>query len=321
MRKKTTFMKAISVIFALVAVQAVAADSPAELPEWLSPFPQAQGQTRIGSAPTLDSSYTAPAPPTVVVLHYQGQLRRAKIAFRTNFDGVENTIVASAEGIFCVIHIGGTDSSARVEVKCGRIPQVAVTAASPVHSDLGPAIMRTPDWLRAFPKSRNQARTAAVGLDETVYTAIAYPAEVITHYQSQLQQVSVAFRTESDGIETAIWFPSQKPYCVVRVSPEYIGEGSHVRVGCGAEVADDSVKTRLSPSPRIVTKSEYDFLQAGMSYLQVIRIIGFRGEDLGQSELAGISTVMYAWKNSNGSNMNAVFQDGALVSKAQFGLP
>ena len=30
---------------------------------------------------------------------------------------------------------------------------------------------------------------------------------------------------------------------------------------------------------------------------------------------------MYSWKNANGSNMNAMFQDGRLISKAQFGLP
>lgn len=43
--------------------------------------------------------------------------------------------------------------------------------------------------------------------------------------------------------------------------------------------------------------------------------------ELCRSDLAGHTTVMYAWKNRNGSNMSAMFQDGALVSKAQFGLP
>jgi hypothetical protein len=35
-------------------------------------------------------------------------------------------------------------------------------------------------------------------------------------------------------------------------------------------------------------------------------------------ELAGIKTVMYSWQNPDGSNMNAMFQDDKLVSKAQF---
>lgn len=36
--------------------------------------------------------------------------------------------------------------------------------------------------------------------------------------------------------------------------------------------------------------------------------------------IAGYTTVMYEWKNDDGSNMNARFQNGGLVNKAQFGL-
>jgi hypothetical protein len=35
----------------------------------------------------------------------------------------------------------------------------------------------------------------------------------------------------------------------------------------------------------------------------------------------GYVSVMYIWKNSDGSNMNALFQNGKLLNKAQFGLP
>jgi TM2 domain-containing membrane protein YozV len=35
----------------------------------------------------------------------------------------------------------------------------------------------------------------------------------------------------------------------------------------------------------------------------------------------GYTTIMYSWKNPDGSNMSAMFQNGELVSKAQFGLP
>jgi hypothetical protein len=36
--------------------------------------------------------------------------------------------------------------------------------------------------------------------------------------------------------------------------------------------------------------------------------------------LPGIDTIMYVWKNPDGSNMNAVFQNEKMVSKAQIGL-
>ena len=61
-------------------------------------------------------------------------------------------------------------------------------------------------------------------------------------------------------------------------------------------------------------------IQTGMSYEQVQGIIGSEGEEISRSNIAGYSTVMYSWKNWNGSNMNAMFQNDQLVTKAQFGL-
>jgi hypothetical protein len=75
----------------------------------------------------------------------------------------------------------------------------------------------------------------------------------------------------------------------------------------------------VAPTPA-VTKSEYDALQTGMSYEQAVRIIGQTGEELSRNDLAGFTTVMYQWQNADGSNMNAMFQNGGMVQKAQFGL-
>lgn len=59
-----------------------------------------------------------------------------------------------------------------------------------------------------------------------------------------------------------------------------------------------------------------------MSYQEVVSILGQDGEEMTSSEIAGIKTEMYMWKarGFSGGNMNATFQDGALVSKAQFNL-
>ena len=75
----------------------------------------------------------------------------------------------------------------------------------------------------------------------------------------------------------------------------------------------------LRPTP-LVTKAEFLRLEEGMSYEEVVRIIGAPGELKASSDLAGIKTVMYGWSNTDGSNTNAMFQQGKLVSKAQFGL-
>ncbi len=77
----------------------------------------------------------------------------------------------------------------------------------------------------------------------------------------------------------------------------------------------------VAAPPPIVTKAEFDQIADSMTYEQVVAIIGASGELLSSSELAGFKTVMYSWANSNGSNMNAMFQNGKLIQKAQFGLP
>ncbi len=75
-----------------------------------------------------------------------------------------------------------------------------------------------------------------------------------------------------------------------------------------------------APAP-VVTKAEFDQLQEGMTYEQAVAIIGASGELQSSSDVVEIKTVMYSWMNSNGSNMNAMFQNNKLVTKAQFGLP
>lgn len=59
-----------------------------------------------------------------------------------------------------------------------------------------------------------------------------------------------------------------------------------------------------------------------MSYAQVVAILGEPGTELSRSFIANITTVMYQWmgQGSLGANMNAMFQDDKLISKAQLGL-
>ena len=78
---------------------------------------------------------------------------------------------------------------------------------------------------------------------------------------------------------------------------------------------------RRAEDARTVTAAEYQQLQTGMSYQQAVEIIGYRGEEISRTDIAGITTVMYQWTNPGfAGNMNAMFQNGALVTKAQFGL-
>lgn len=79
--------------------------------------------------------------------------------------------------------------------------------------------------------------------------------------------------------------------------------------------------------PPVVSLSEYNRIQNGMSYRDVVAIIGTEGTEISSNHIDGvpgviedIDTVMYEWRNPSGAGMNAIFQNNRLVSKSQFGL-
>jgi Domain of Unknown Function with PDB structure (DUF3862) len=80
-----------------------------------------------------------------------------------------------------------------------------------------------------------------------------------------------------------------------------------------------------TPEPAVkekdeVTMEEFKKIKNGMTYEEVVEIIGFEGTEMSSTEIGGIKTIMYSWQNDDGSNMNAMFQNNKLNTKAQFGL-
>lgn len=66
---------------------------------------------------------------------------------------------------------------------------------------------------------------------------------------------------------------------------------------------------------------KYFKVEPGMTYKEVVAILGPPDQELSRSEMAGYTTVMYMWEGTTlGANMNAMFQNGKLANKAQFGL-
>lgn len=79
--------------------------------------------------------------------------------------------------------------------------------------------------------------------------------------------------------------------------------------------------------PLRISQATYQRIQHGMSYREVVNIIGWEGEEMSNVRFEGIPGVMpgidtrgYSWRNDDGSNMNAMFQNDGLITKAQFGL-
>lgn len=69
-----------------------------------------------------------------------------------------------------------------------------------------------------------------------------------------------------------------------------------------------------------ITMAQYQALKTGSTYAEAVKILGREGEEMSRVELGGVVTVMYVWKNADFSNLNAMFQNGKLTSKSQFGL-
>ena len=74
-----------------------------------------------------------------------------------------------------------------------------------------------------------------------------------------------------------------------------------------------------------ITLEEFNSIETGMTYEQVVEIIGGEGTVLSETDVTGdaqYKTTMYSWegKGNLGANANITFQAGKVVSKAQFGL-
>ncbi len=86
----------------------------------------------------------------------------------------------------------------------------------------------------------------------------------------------------------------------------------------------DEAEEYQAPNDEYITMDEFNQIQAGMSYQDVVNIIGSTGELLSSVDIgdAQYKTEMYSWegKGSVGANASVMFQGGVVSSKAQFGL-
>lgn len=88
----------------------------------------------------------------------------------------------------------------------------------------------------------------------------------------------------------------------------------------GAATEVTGAAAAADPAAPALTMEGYNRIKTGMTFEQVTAIIGQPSQEMSRNELAGTETVMYMWEGMLGANMNAMFQNGKLVQKAQFGL-
>lgn len=86
---------------------------------------------------------------------------------------------------------------------------------------------------------------------------------------------------------------------------------------------NNNLQNSLTPVPSAplqpdISMSDYQKLQTGMTYKDVVNILGKEGEERSSSA----SFAIYSWKDGTGSgaNLTASFRNGRLTSKSQIGL-
>ena len=85
-------------------------------------------------------------------------------------------------------------------------------------------------------------------------------------------------------------------------------------------IAERTIKSPPTSKSSGVTLENFNKIQTGMTYAQVVGVLGEEGSVIRENESGDYKTVMYQFTGSFGSNCNLMFQDGKLISKAQFGL-
>lgn len=68
-----------------------------------------------------------------------------------------------------------------------------------------------------------------------------------------------------------------------------------------------------------ITKEMYDNIEIGMTIDEVEEVLG-KGEENAKSEAAGTIISSMQWVNKDGGNIQIMFQDGKVDTKAQAGL-
>lgn len=90
-----------------------------------------------------------------------------------------------------------------------------------------------------------------------------------------------------------------------------------VGIAGGAEVTEPDETT----NPPYITMEEYESIKPGMSYEEVVEIIGSEGTASSEVSIADTNSKLYIWYGNNGiSNANVTFVNDEVIAKAQVGL-
>jgi hypothetical protein len=90
--------------------------------------------------------------------------------------------------------------------------------------------------------------------------------------------------------------------------------------GCSGSSSTGSANKAQTQKSGTITYTQYQQLETGMSYKEVVAILGREGKLSSSSSIAGYDTDMYTWSNPFGGTVICMFQQEVLMSKSQSGL-
>ncbi len=101
-----------------------------------------------------------------------------------------------------------------------------------------------------------------------------------------------------------------------------IAGASGSRNKSNSTVSSTTSSTTTEQNQDKLNLEKFNKIETGMSYQEVVNIIGEEGTVLSESEIGNIKSTIYSWygEGSIGANANVTFQNGKVVSKAQVGL-
>jgi len=98
-----------------------------------------------------------------------------------------------------------------------------------------------------------------------------------------------------------------------------VDAGTKERLYIARREAKENLVKRIRKELESLTLSKYLQIREGMSYTEVTMIVGRSGIEQSSNNIGGITTVLYEWRDGPAA-MNAMFQNGKLIQKSQFGL-
>ena len=110
--------------------------------------------------------------------------------------------------------------------------------------------------------------------------------------------------------------------CGILFSIIYVNFSSDNKKTFKSEFTTPSTSMESDDDLEYITLAEYNSIKNGMTYDEVVKLIGSEGTSISESSVGNVSITIISWYGNgfNGSNANVTFTNNKVTGKAQIGL-